>query len=167
MTVLARPATIVKGNPVLSSERERAPPPQQTPNCMYDSNKNLVINPRWVHRINGFSDFVHRPESKELEDKNTTFSMGSNRVSGSPHLRKERVPVSETLCFYLLIFKIRTMDEVQKLINSVCYTPSSEPCRICPDGCYIPRQTGRLNVGRNITLILTITYISSHLVTVC
>jgi hypothetical protein len=26
-----------------------------------------------THRINGFSDFVHRPDSKELEDKNTTF----------------------------------------------------------------------------------------------
>jgi hypothetical protein len=25
------------------------------------------------HRINGISDFVHRPGSKELEDKNTTF----------------------------------------------------------------------------------------------
>jgi hypothetical protein len=25
------------------------------------------------HRINGVSDFVHRPDSKELEDKNTTF----------------------------------------------------------------------------------------------
>jgi hypothetical protein len=26
-----------------------------------------------THRINGFSDFVNRPDSKELEDKNTTF----------------------------------------------------------------------------------------------
>jgi hypothetical protein len=24
-------------------------------------------------RINGFSDFIHHPDSKELEDKNTTF----------------------------------------------------------------------------------------------
>jgi hypothetical protein len=26
-----------------------------------------------THRINGFSDFVHRLDSKELEDKNATF----------------------------------------------------------------------------------------------
>jgi hypothetical protein len=30
---------------------------------------------RWciTHRINGYSDFVHRPDSKDLEDENTTF----------------------------------------------------------------------------------------------
>jgi hypothetical protein len=30
---------------------------------------------RWciTYGINRFSDFVHRPDSKELEDKNTTF----------------------------------------------------------------------------------------------
>jgi hypothetical protein len=27
----------------------------------------------WCIWFNGFSDFVHRPDSKELEDKNTTF----------------------------------------------------------------------------------------------
>jgi hypothetical protein len=27
----------------------------------------------YTYRIKGFSDFVHRPDSKELEDKNTTF----------------------------------------------------------------------------------------------
>jgi hypothetical protein len=26
-----------------------------------------------MHRINAFSNFVHRPDSKELEDKNTMF----------------------------------------------------------------------------------------------
>jgi hypothetical protein len=25
------------------------------------------------YSVNGFSDFVHRPDSKELEDNNTTF----------------------------------------------------------------------------------------------
>jgi hypothetical protein len=80
---------------------------------------------RWciTHRINWFSDFVHRPDSKELEDKNTTFrkldlfpssgegrhlllvqwlrltlSKGPNRVCVSPHLRTETDPVSETSC---------------------------------------------------------------------
>jgi hypothetical protein len=28
---------------------------------------------RFGHRINGFSDFIHRPDSKELEDTNMTF----------------------------------------------------------------------------------------------
>jgi hypothetical protein len=27
----------------------------------------------YTHRINGFSGFVHRPDSKELEVKNMTF----------------------------------------------------------------------------------------------
>jgi hypothetical protein len=77
---------------------------------------------RWciTHRINGFSDFVHRLDSKELEDKNTTFrkldlfsssgegrhiqwltlalSKGPNRVSVSLHFRTEIDPVSEMSC---------------------------------------------------------------------
>jgi hypothetical protein len=76
----------------------------------------------WYHTyliIKGFLDFVHRPDSKELEDKNTTFrkldlfpssgewlrlalSKGPNRVDVSPHLRTAIDPVSETSCFYLL-----------------------------------------------------------------
>jgi hypothetical protein len=43
-----------------------------------------------LHRINGVSDFVHRPDSKELEDKNTTFL--------KLDLRTETDPVSETSC---------------------------------------------------------------------
>jgi hypothetical protein len=33
----------------------------------------MFVNTNSSDRINGFSDFVHRPDSKELEDKNTTF----------------------------------------------------------------------------------------------
>jgi hypothetical protein len=73
---------------------------------------------RWciTHRIKGFSDFVQHPDSKELEDKITTFrkldvfpfsgegrqwlrsalSKGPNRVGVSPHLKTETDPVSET-----------------------------------------------------------------------
>jgi hypothetical protein len=39
----------------------------------------------------------------------------------------ETDPVSETLCF--LFVEIQTMDKVQKLSSSECYTPSSEPFR--------------------------------------
>jgi hypothetical protein len=66
---------------------------------------------RWciTHKINEVSDFVHRPDSKKLEDKNTglrlPLSKGPNRVSVSPHLRTERDPVSETSCFYLIIIE--------------------------------------------------------------
>jgi hypothetical protein len=49
------------------------------------------------HRINGFSDFVRRSNSKELEDKNVTFQkLDLFLPSGDP--------VSKTSCFYLLIF---------------------------------------------------------------
>jgi hypothetical protein len=38
------------------------------------SGKCCIIRSRYFsHRINGFSDFVHLPDSKELEDKNTTL----------------------------------------------------------------------------------------------
>jgi hypothetical protein len=82
--------------------------------------------------MNGFSDFVYCPDSKELEDKKTTFrkldlfpssgegrhllcwlpqkeltsisdSKGPDRVGVSPHLRTETDLISETSCFYLLI----------------------------------------------------------------
>jgi hypothetical protein len=62
-----------------------------------------------LRRKNGLSDFVHHPDSKGPED--------GNRSS------------FRNVVFYLLFFRIRTMDEVRKPINSVCYTPSSEPYR--------------------------------------
>jgi hypothetical protein len=34
---------------------------------------NYSLTYRYSHRINGFSDFVHHPGSKELEDKIMTF----------------------------------------------------------------------------------------------
>jgi hypothetical protein len=40
------------------------------PESMMDKTKIIVLN---THRINAVSDFVRRPDSKELEDKNTTF----------------------------------------------------------------------------------------------
>jgi hypothetical protein len=39
----------------------------------WDMEAQMGFNNLMVHRIKGFSDFVHRPNSKELEDKNTTF----------------------------------------------------------------------------------------------
>jgi hypothetical protein len=45
------------------------------------------------------------------------------------HLRTETDPVSETSCF--LFSRIPDDGNVHKLSNSVCYTPSSEPFRIC------------------------------------
>jgi hypothetical protein len=38
--------------------------------------------------------------------------------------------------FIFWFFRIRTMDEVQTLIDSVCYTPSSDPYRIYSLLCY-------------------------------
>jgi hypothetical protein len=32
-------------------------------------------NSNSTHRIEGFSDFIHHPDSKELEDKHTTFDI--------------------------------------------------------------------------------------------
>jgi hypothetical protein len=37
------------------------------------SEAKSFLNFRISHRINGVLDFVQRPDSKELEDKNTTF----------------------------------------------------------------------------------------------
>jgi hypothetical protein len=48
-----------------------------------------------IHRINGFSDFAHRPDSTELEDVNTTFrkldlfpSSGEGKTYSVGSLRK-------------------------------------------------------------------------------
>jgi hypothetical protein len=43
-----------------------------------------------------------------------------------PHLRTETEPVSEMLCS----LEYRTVDKVQKLINSGCHIPQSEACGI-------------------------------------
>jgi hypothetical protein len=50
------------------------------------------------------------------------LSKGPNRVGVSPQLRTETDPVSETSCFTLYFFRIQTMDEVRKPINSADYT---------------------------------------------
>jgi hypothetical protein len=54
------------------------------------------------------------------------LSKGPNRVGVSLHLRTETDPVSETSCFFLLSFKIRTMDKVRKPSNSLCHMPCKE-----------------------------------------
>jgi K+-transporting ATPase A subunit len=50
-----------------------------------------------THRINVISDFVHRPDSKELEGKKRRFG---NSVGVSAHLRTGTDPVSETSGFF-------------------------------------------------------------------
>jgi hypothetical protein len=49
-----------------------------------------------------------------------------------PHLRTETDPVFETLCF--LVSRIPDDGQSSKPSNSECYTPSSEPFRICCRG---------------------------------
>jgi AraC-like DNA-binding protein len=59
-----------------------------------------------------------------------TLSNEPNGIGVSPsHLRTEINPVSETLCC-LVFLEYRTLDKVQKLINSECYTESLEHFRI-------------------------------------
>jgi hypothetical protein len=45
-----------------------------------------------------------------------------------PHLRTEKGPFSETLCF--LVSRILDDGQIRKASNSECYTPSSEPFRM-------------------------------------
>jgi hypothetical protein len=58
-----------------------------------------------THRITGFSDFVHRPDSKLLEENQDVqwmrlaLSKWPNRVGVFLHLRTETDPVSETSWF--------------------------------------------------------------------
>jgi hypothetical protein len=80
----------------------------------------------WV-RITGFQDFSHRPEF-EIPEK-MFLSKGPNRAGvslPSPEGGKKD-PVSETSCF--VVSGIPGDGYVHKLINSECYTPSSEPFR--------------------------------------
>jgi hypothetical protein len=56
--------------------------------------------------ITGFSDFVHRPDSK---------------INRRKHLRTETDQVSETSCFSSIYIRIRTMYKVRKPSNSVLY----------------------------------------------
>jgi hypothetical protein len=119
-----------------------------------------------VLRITGFLDFVHClefgiPEHAPfricfcyqvrgrrhllllgpLERANldwSSISKGSTEyVSCSTHLRTERNPVSETLCF--LVFWIPEGEHSPEPSNSECYTPVSEHFRFCKESavCYL------------------------------
>jgi hypothetical protein len=58
---------------------------------------------QYRHRINGVSDFVHRSDSNELEDKNTTFRKldllgpleGANLNHWTTHVRRTETRLSE------------------------------------------------------------------------
>jgi hypothetical protein len=68
------------------------------------------------------------------------------------HLRTETHRVSETLCF----LEYRTMDEVQKLSDSDCCTPSCEPFRrhtniLCPVTFYTSHS---LSTPREIMVLI-------------
>jgi hypothetical protein len=89
-----------------SSRRKPAPVPlcpTRTPHAARTPTRAAAVgSQRLTLRIYGFSDFVHRPDSKEFEVKNTTFrkldllrialAKGPNRVGVSPHLRTETDP---------------------------------------------------------------------------
>jgi hypothetical protein len=94
-----------------------------------------------------FSDFAHRPETRfgnwicfRPQVRGDTYSVGSLRRSYSQSMGPNRVGVPtrlrtetdyfQNVAFFLSLFRIRPMDKVQKLSNSVCYIPSSKPYRI-------------------------------------
>jgi hypothetical protein len=87
---------------------------------------------RWciTHRINGFSDFVHCLDSKELEKKHDILETGSViEVSSFWGTQQSRcLPSPEdgnwsnfrnVMFFIFQFFRILTMDKVWKPINSV------------------------------------------------
>jgi hypothetical protein len=69
-----------------------------------------------------------RTDAKYNANGGNNYIHKQSRSPPVPYLRTETDPVSETLCFPVIEF--RMMDKVQKPSINECYTPSSEPYRV-------------------------------------
>jgi hypothetical protein len=88
---------------------------------------SLGVSQLWlwvVFRITGLADFVHRPDSKQLEEKHyvsETVSVSVLRWGKTPTLLGSLERVSETSCFSSNYLEYQTMDKVRKPSNSVIH----------------------------------------------